>query len=36
MRVAILGRTQMLYDTMEALKKAGHEIVIIGTCKAAH
>ena len=35
MRVAILGRTQMLYDTMEALKKAGHEIVIIGTCKAA-
>lgn len=35
MRVAILGRTQMLYDTMEALQKAGHEIVIIGTCKAA-
>lgn len=35
MRVAILGRTKMLYDTMEALKKAGHEIVIIGTCKAA-
>lgn len=35
MRVAILGRTKMLYDTMEALKRAGHEIVIIGTCKAA-
>lgn len=35
MRVAILGRTKILYDTMEELKKAGHEIVIIGTCKAA-
>lgn len=35
MRVAVLGRTKMLCDTMEALKRAGHEIVIIGTCKAA-
>lgn len=35
MRVAVLGRTKMLYDTIECLQKAGHEIVIIGTCKAA-
>lgn len=35
MRVAILGRTKMLYDTIGRLQKAGHEIVIIGTCKAA-
>lgn len=35
MRVAILGRTKMLYDTMEMLKNAGHEIVIVGTCTAA-
>lgn len=35
MRVAVIGRTRMLYDTIESLQKAGHEIVIIGTCKAA-
>lgn len=35
MRVAVLGRTKMLYDTIECLQKAGHEIVVIGTCKAA-
>ncbi len=35
MRVAVIGRTRMLYDTIESLQKAGHKIVIIGTCKAA-
>lgn len=35
MRIAVLGRTRMLYDTVEVLRKAGHEIVIIGTCKTA-
>lgn len=34
MRIAILGRTKILYDTIRVLKNAGHEIVIIGTCKA--
>lgn len=34
MRVAIIGRTRMLYDTINCLLNAGHEIVIIGTCKA--
>lgn len=35
MRVAILGRTQFLYNTIPLLEQAGHEIVIIGTCKAS-
>jgi methionyl-tRNA formyltransferase len=35
MRVAVLGRTKMLYDAIECLKKAGHEIALIGTCQAA-
>ena len=35
MRVAVLGRTKMLYDTALALMKAGHEIVLIGTCPAS-
>lgn len=35
MRVAILGRTQMLYRTIEVLLRDGHNIVLIGTCKAA-
>ena len=35
MRVAVLGRTKILYDTIDKVKDAGHEIVLIGTCKAA-
>ena len=35
MRVAAFGRTQWLYDSIVALDKAGHEVVLIGTCPAA-
>ncbi len=35
MRVAILGRTRMLFDTIKNVIDKGHEIVVIGTCKAA-
>lgn len=35
MRIAILGRTEILYDTAKLLEKSGHEIVLIGTCKEA-
>lgn len=35
MRVAILGRTQMLYDAITYLENEGHKVVLIGTCKAA-
>lgn len=35
MKVAILGRTQFLYNTIPLLEQASHEIVIIGTCKAS-
>lgn len=35
MRVAILGRTRMLYDTIQLVLDAGHDIALIGTCKAA-
>lgn len=35
MRVAILGRTQFLYDAVLALHAQGHEIAVIGTCPAA-
>ena len=35
MRVAVLGRTRMLYDTIEEIVLQGHEIVLIGTCPAA-
>lgn len=35
MRVAVLGRTALLYETMKLLSENGHEIVVIGTCKAA-
>jgi methionyl-tRNA formyltransferase len=31
MKIAALGRTQMLYKTIKALKNAGHEMVLIGT-----
>ena len=35
MRVAILGRTGILYRCIELLQQEGHEIVLIGTCAAA-
>lgn len=35
MRVAAFGRTEMLMRTIHALRAAGHEISIIGTCRAA-
>lgn len=36
MRIAILGRTQMLMKTIELiLKQNKHDIVLIGTCKAS-
>lgn len=34
MRVAALGRTQMLADSITALRQAGHEIVLVATCRA--
>lgn len=34
MRVVILGRTKILYDTMQLLHHGGHEVVLVGTCKA--
>ncbi len=35
MRVAIIGRTEILYDTAQLLRKAGHEIVCILTARDA-
>ena len=35
MKVAVLGRTRMLYDTIDELIASGHEIVLVGTCPAA-
>ncbi len=35
MRLAIIGRTQMLYETAQALHTAGHDIVCIITAPAA-
>lgn len=35
LRVAILGRTRILYETIDKIIKAGHDVVLIGTCKAA-
>lgn len=35
MRVAIIGRTQMLYDTAQALHAAGHDIACVITAPAA-
>jgi methionyl-tRNA formyltransferase len=35
MKVAALGRTQSLYDAIQAVRARGHEIVLIGTCPAA-
>lgn len=35
MRVAILGRTRILYDSIERVLQNGDEVVLIGTCAAA-
>lgn len=35
MKIAVLGRTSLLYKTMQLLTDNGHQIVLIGTCKAA-
>lgn len=36
MRVAILGRTKIIYNTIREIEKQGkHKIVLIGTCKAS-
>lgn len=35
MKVAILGRTRILYETIDYVISQGHEVVLIGTCKAA-
>lgn len=35
MRVALLGRTKILFDTIDKLISLGHKIVLIGTCAAA-
>ena len=34
-RIAIIGRTECLYRTVIALEKAGHQIVLIASCKAS-
>ncbi|MCR5686986.1 MAG: hypothetical protein K6G58_03090 [Lachnospiraceae bacterium] len=35
MRVAVLGRSGILYETIDRLRGAGHEVVLVGTCRAA-
>ena len=35
MRIAALGRTRLLYNSILACVDAGHEVVLIGTCPAA-
>jgi len=35
MRIAILGRTEMLLDSARALVSAGHEIGLVATCRAS-
>ena len=35
MRVAAFGRTEILYNSIDELRKRGHEIVLIITCKAS-
>lgn len=35
MRLALMGRTQWLYDAASLLRRDGHEIVLIATAKAA-
>ena len=33
MRIAVLGRTRFLLDTIHAVRSAGHEVSLIGTCQ---
>ncbi|MBF0326576.1 MAG: formyl transferase [Alphaproteobacteria bacterium] len=35
MKFAALGRTRLLYDTIQAALAAGHQLTLLGTCKAA-
>jgi methionyl-tRNA formyltransferase len=35
MRIAALGRTQMLWNTIDVLHRADHEVCLIATCRAA-
>lgn len=35
MRVAVLGRTEILWNSIKLLETSKHDIVLIGTCKAA-
>lgn len=35
MKVALLGRTRLLYDSIEKVLQGGDDIVLIGTCPAA-
>ncbi|WP_127579932.1 methionyl-tRNA formyltransferase [Paenibacillus koleovorans] len=35
MKIAALGRTNMLYESILKVHEAGHEVVLIGTCKEA-
>lgn len=35
MRIAIIGRTRILMNSLQLLKQAGHQIAIIATCKAS-
>lgn len=35
MRIAALGRTRMLWNTIHSLASAGHQISLIATCKSA-
>ena len=35
MRIAALGRTRMLWNTLQTLQTSGHQVALIATCKAA-
>lgn len=35
MRIAALGRTRLLYDSIRLLHEHGHQVALIGTCRAA-
>src|SRR5215467_15263945 len=35
MRIAVLGRTQMLFDAAKRVQSAGHDITIVGTAPAS-
>ena len=35
MRVAVLGRTRILFESIDRVMAAGHDVVLVGTCRAA-